>query len=343
MKSSRQFLVATIAVAAMGWSTFAHSQEVTLRLHQFLPEQASVPANVLVPWIERVEEASDGRIEIELHSAMALGGTPPQLYDQARDGVVDIVWTLPGYTPGRFPQTEVFELPFIASDAETTSRAFWQVTEETLQGSDFQGVKILGAWVHGPGVIHVSGEGVRSMEDMADLKLRAPTRMTTELLEEVGAAPIGMPVPAIPESLSKGVIDGAVVPWEVTPSLRLSELVDVHTEFSGDKSLYVATFILAMNQAKYDSLPDDLKQVIDENSGLEFSALAGKTTQEFDPPARAIAEEAGNEIVVLDEAEVARWVEASQPVIDAWVAEMDGKGMDGTALVEQVRGLIDGE
>lgn len=331
-------LVACSALLSAGIAT---AQEVTLRLHQFLPEQANVPAYVLKPWIERVQEASDGRIAIEMYSAMALGGTPPQLIDQARDGVVDIVWTLPGSTPGRFPQSEVFELPFFSADAEATSRAYWQLFEESMQETDFAGIKILGTWVHGPGLVHVKGEGVSSLEDMADLKLRAPTRMITQLLEQMGAAPIGMPVPAIPESLSKGVIDGAVVPWEVTPSLRLSELVDSHTEFAGTQAFYVATFVLAMNQAKYDSLPDDLKAVIDENSGLEFSALAGRTMQEYDAPARAIAEEAGNKIIVLDEAEVARWVEASQPVVESWIAEMDGRGLEGQAIVDRARALIE--
>lgn len=332
-------LVAAVALAAAGSSALA--QEVTLRLHQFLPEQATVPAEILQPWIDAVEEQSGGRIEVEMYSSMALGGTPPQLIDQARDGVVDLVWTLPGYTPGRFPQTEVFELPFFSTSARATSGAFWTMYEESMRDSDFQGIKMLGTWVHGPGVIHLNGEGVGSLEDMQDLKLRAPTRTITLLLEELGAAPIGMPVPAIPEALSKGVIDGAVVPWEVTPSLRLSELVNTHTEFAGDRALYAATMVLAMNQARYDSLPDDLKKVIDDNSGLEFSMNAGDTMVEYDAPARQIAVDAGNEIITLDQAEVDRWIEASRPVVDNWIAEMDANGYDGQATVDRARALIE--
>ena len=119
----RFFMKSLVAGALLAAGTFAGSgaalaQEVTLRMHQFLPPQANVPAKVLIPWAKRVEEASDGRIKVEVFSAMALGGTPPQLIDQARDGVVDIVWTLPGYSPGRFPRAEVFELPFMMTDAE---------------------------------------------------------------------------------------------------------------------------------------------------------------------------------------------------------------------------------
>ncbi|MDF2374454.1 MAG: TRAP transporter substrate-binding protein [Rhizobiaceae bacterium] len=316
------------------------AQEVTLRLHQFLPPQANVPAYILKPWAEKVEKDSGGRIKVDLFGAMSLGGTPPQLIDQARDGVVDIVWTLPGYSPGRFPRTEVFELPFMMTNAEAGSRAYWELFESDMKDNDFKDLKILGAWMHGPGQFHVKGDGITKLEDMQGKKLRGPTRVINSLLSEMGATPVGLPVPAIPEALSKGVIDGTVIPWEVTSALKVAELVDTHTEFSGDRALYTAVFVLAMNKAKFDSLPDDLKKVIDDNSGLEFSAFAGKTMQEYDAPGRKIAADRGNKIVVLDEAEVARWKEASQPVIDNWIAEMDAKGIDGSDLYERAQALI---
>jgi TRAP-type C4-dicarboxylate transport system substrate-binding protein len=179
------------------------------------------------------------------------------------------------------------------------------------------------------------------MDDLRGKKLRAPTRVITGMLEQLGATAVGLPVPAITEALSKGVIDGCVIPWEVTPALKVSELVGNHTEFGGDHALYTTAFVLAMNKAKYDSLPDDLKKAIDENSGPEFSAFAGKTQAEWDGPGREIAVERNNNIIELDAAEVAKWKEASQPVIDNWVAEMDGKGIDGQALLDEARALID--
>ncbi len=317
------------------------AQEVTLRLHQFLPPQANVPANILTPWAEKIEKDSDGRIKVDIFSAMSLGGTPPQLIDQARDGVVDIVWTLPGYSPGRFPRAEVFELPFMMTDAEAGSRAYWELFESDMKDNDFKDLKILGTWMHGPGVFHVQGEGVSKLEDMQGKKLRGPTRVINGLLSQMGATPVGMPVPAIPEALSKGVIDGTVIPWEVTPALKIPELVNTHTELSGDKALYTAVFVLAMNKAKYDSLPDDLKKVIDDNSGLEYSAFAGRTMQDFDAPGRKKAEATDNQIIVLDEAEVARWKEAAKPVVANWIAEMDAKGIDGSDLYERAQALME--
>tara|TARA_R110000764_G_scaffold204944_1_gene290201 strand:+ start:6147 stop:7175 length:1029 start_codon:yes stop_codon:yes gene_type:complete len=337
--NKRTLLIGAAAAVAM-LPGLAFAQEVTLRLHQFLPPVATVPAKILKPWGEEVTAASDGRIVIQHFDAMALGGRPPELLDQARDGVVDLAMTVVGYTPGRYPRTEVFELPFMMKDPIGTSRAFWEMVESDFQESEYQDVKVLGAWVHGPGVIHTK-DPVTKLEDMKGKTLRGPTRVINDMLSELGATPVGMPLPAIPEALSKGVVNGTVIPWEVTPSIRLAELVSNHAEFSGDEALYTATIVLVMNKAKYDALPDDLKAILDEKSGAALSTFAAEVMYEYDKPGRDIAVANGNTIVQLDEAEVARWKEAAQPVVARWVADMDSKGIDGQALIDQAKGLID--
>lgn len=325
-------------LCALSLATQAPAQDVTLRLHQFLPAQSTVPAQILDVWADKVEADSGGRIKIDRFPSMQLGGTPPQLIDQAIDGVADIVWTVAGYTPGRFPQLEVFELPFMSPDAEATSRAYWELAEARMMDTDFADFKPLGLWVHGPGVIHAN-RPVTEVADLRGLKLRAPSRTTTTMFTGLGATSVGMPVPAVPESLSRGVIDGAVIPWEVVPSLKVEELVSYHTEFPGD-ALYTLAFIFAMNQASYDALPADLQAVIDANSGLEFSAFAGRTQQAYDAPARELAVARGNTIITLTDEQVADWRAASQPTIDNWIAEADAAGIDGTGLYEQATALI---
>ncbi|MCK7615598.1 TRAP transporter substrate-binding protein [Roseibium sediminicola] len=321
-----------------GTSAPAEAADVTLRLHQMLPAQASVPKNILEPWMAKINEESNGRIEIQHFPSMQLGGKPPELIDQAIDGVADIVWTLPGYTPGRFPRTEVFELPFVMTNAEAVSRAFWQLAEETMLEEDFKDMKVLGLWVHGPGLIH-SKEPIDSLDDLNGVKLRAPTRVTNDMFKSLGATPVGMPVPAVPEALSKGVIDATVVPWEVTGALKINELVSNHTDF-GDDPLYTAAFVLAMNRATYDALPDDLKEVIDRNSGLELSAFAGKQMQLDDAGPRDAAVAAGGNIIELSDEEIARWKEAAAPTREKWIVEMDEKGLDGSKLYERAMELI---
>ncbi|NUB45839.1 TRAP transporter substrate-binding protein [Fertoebacter nigrum] len=330
-------LACSVAFATL-LSSAAFAQEVTLKFHQFLPQQAPIPSLVLDVWAKKVEAESGGRIKIEQYPAMQLGGKPTDLMDQVVDGIADIVWTLPGYTPGRFPQSEVFELPFVAGDAEATSRAYWELAEKYMIDGEFKDIKVLGLWTHGPGLIH-SKTPITSVADLAGVKLRAPTRVTNMMATSLGATAVGMPVPAVPEALSKGVIDATIIPWEVTGSIRLSELLGNHTEFPG-APLYTAAFVMAMNKDVYAGLPDDLKAIIDANSGLEFSAMAGRVSQEADGPARQLAVDAGNTIVELTPEQIEEWKVAAQPTIDTWLTEITEKGIDGAALLEEARAAI---
>ncbi len=340
MTTRRTFMgaAAAVALAAMGAAP-AFAQEVTLKLHQFLPAQANVPKLILDVWADKVEEDSEGRIKIDRFPSMQLGGKPPELMDQAIDGVADIVWTVVGYTPGRYPSTEVFELPFMMTNARAVSHAYWEMFEKHMKDTEFKDVHILATWVHGPGLIH-SADPVETPEDLVGMKIRGGGRSVNALLEELGATPVGMPVPAIPEGLSKGVIDGTTIPWEVTSALKVPELVENHTEFTG-KALYTLTFVLAMNKDKYESLPEDLQKVIDDNSGLEFSVFAGGTMADADDPSREFALDNGNNVITLDEEQTAVWRERAQPIYDKWVADMAEKGIDGQALLDEATALIE--
>lgn len=325
------------AMAVIPKSGFA--AEITLRMHHFLPAQASVPSHVLKVWADRIESQSGGRIKIKRFPSMQLGGKPPELIDQVIDGVADIVWTVAGYTPGRFPRAEVFELPFTMTNAQATSHAYWQLAKETMMDKDFKQFKVLGLWVHGPGLIH-SKRPIKTLEDLNGVKLRAPSRITTKLFQSLGATPIGMPVPAVPAALTTGVLDAAVIPWEVTLPLKVNEMVNYHTGF-GDKSLYTLAFILAMNKERWNALPTDLQAIIEANSGAEFSAFAGRQMQEDDAPGLNQAKTLGNTIITLPKDEIRRWQVAAQPVIDQWVEEMDAKKLDGTGLRKRALELID--
>lgn len=308
----------------------------TLRVHQMLPAQATIPAKAIEPWTKRVEEASGGRLKFELYPAMQLGGAPPTLYDQAKDGVVDVIWTVLGYTPGRFPKSEVFELPFLLTNGEATSVAFQEYVEANSM-DEFEGIKLLCVHTHGPGLFHTV-DPVTKLEDLQGMKIRGGSRIINDMLTRLGAEPVGMPVPQVPEALSTGVITGTTIPWEVTPSLRVAELVKNHTGFSGKYGLYTQTFGFTMNLDRYNALSDDLKAIIDENSGVETARAFGQAMDEGDKVGLKIAQDAGNNIVTLDEAETARWKEAAQPTIDQWYTDMGGAG---EALHEAAKALVE--
>lgn len=328
------------AVALTLTAGVSYAQEVTLRCQHFVSPKAAVPKHFIAPWAEKVMADSGGRIKVEVYPAMQLGGKPPALYDQIRDGVIDCGWALPAYTPGRFPETEAFELPFMAGmSAEATSKAFYEFYQKhaTERLSD---IHVVAVHVHGQGVIHKKGDPIMSTGDFNGLKLRGPSRQANTLLETLGATPVGMPVPAFPEALSKGVVDGGVIPWEITVPLKVHELADTHTEVGGDRTLYNTTFIWGMNKAKYDSLPDDLKAVIDANSGLEASGMAGKAMDIGDVAMKDIVIGAGKPINVLGEDVVAELRAIGDAQTKAWIEDMNSKGLDGQAMVDDARALV---
>lgn len=312
----------------------AFAQEVTLRFQHFVSPASANPTYFMQPWIDAVEEQSDGRIKIELFPFMQLGGSAPSQYDLIRDGAIDGGWVIPGYEPGRFPEAEALELPFMTSKlGEEASAAAWEFTQQYLT-DDFADVHLIAAHMHGPGIIHKRGPAPQTVEDMRGLKLRGPSRPATMLLEALGAVPIGMPVPAFPEALSRGVVDGGVITWEMSPSLKLDELTDSHTDVAGDRALYNLYFIWAMNKDVYEAMPADLQAVIDANSGLMASMWAGRAHDTGDTEGRDQMEAAGNEIATLSEEETARFKEVGAQVTAEWIADMDAKGYDGAALVK---------
>ncbi len=341
-RSFLQGTLSTTAAAALGAPHLSGlaQQSVTLKFHTFMAPMSNVWLLMHKPWMEKVEKESGGRIKFEAYPAMQLGGTPVQLYDQARDGVVDVVWTLPGNTAGRFPRIEVFELPFMMNNAEATSKAYWEYFQ-TQCPDEFKETQVIALHVHGPGMFHTAAKPIHKAADLKGLKVRGPTRQVTKLLASVGATPVGMPLPQIPDALSKGTIEGCVIPWEVVPSVKVHELTKFHSEFPANSpALYTTTFVMAMNKAKYESLAPDLKKVIDANSGMATSAWLGKTQQGNDAIGRKSAVDRNNTIHTFSPAEAKEFMTLSAAIDDEWVADMNKRGFNGKALLDNARSLI---
>jgi TRAP-type C4-dicarboxylate transport system substrate-binding protein len=272
---------------------------------------------------------------------MQLGGTPAQLYDQARDGVADIVWTLPGYSAGRFPKTEVFELPFMMNNATATSKAYWDYVQ-SVATDEFKDTHLLAAHVHGPGVLHTKNRPIKTVADLRGMKLRGPSRQTTKMLAYLGAIPVGMPLPSIADALSKGTVDGCILPWEVVPSIKVQELTRFHSEFDpASGALYTATCVMTMNSKRYESLPADLRKVIDNNSGLATSAWLGKTQQSNDPAGRKTATDRNNAVYTIPASDAQEFKRKAALVEVEWMNDMDKRGFDGKPLRNKARELIE--
>jgi TRAP-type C4-dicarboxylate transport system substrate-binding protein len=338
----RKFLhLAGAAVAAPAVSRVAWGQtpQVTLKMHHFLPPVSNGHAKLLVPWAKKVEADSGNRIKIDVYPSMQLGGTPAQLYDQVRDGVVDFVWTLPGNTPGRFPGIEVFELPFVAAKKAVPNAKATQEFYEGYLRDEFKEVHPICVWSHDGGLIHTN-RAIKTMEDLKGLKLRSPTRLAGEALKALGANGIPMPIPQLPEALAQKVLDGCVIPWEVVPAVKVQELCKFHTDIPGSPTLYTATFTVAMNKPKYESLPADLKKVIDDNSGQFAATMAGKMWDDQAVVVEELVKKRGNTISAITPEEAARWRKATEPVIESWMKQVKERGIDGAKYLDAARALV---
>ncbi len=341
MFNRRQFIgVAGGTLAAPFVLRRAWAQEFTLKLHHFLGPKAPAHTNMLEPWANRVMDASDGRIKIDIFPAMSLGGRPPQLINQARDGVVDIMWTVNGYTPELFPRTEVFELPGVyVNDPVATNLAMREMFDEYL-AEEYAGVKVIALHVHAGQGIHMRDTPVRSPADLAGKKMRIPTRTGAWVIESLGATPVGMPVPDLPQALSTGAVDGALIPWEIIPPLKIQELTKYQIEGPEKERLGTTSFQISMNQGTWDSLPADLQDVIDRNSGEDYVREVGQIWRDSEEGGINVAVNAGNELITLTEEEMQAFRTAMEPVVQRWIDEVTAKGIDGQKLVDTARATI---
>lgn len=337
-------MISKIAVAALALPLLAGpsvAQDVTLRLHTFLPPPSNPIKTFVKPWADKVAKESGGKLKIQIYPSMQLGGKPPQLVDQVKDGVVDIIWTLPGYTAGRFPKLEVFELPLVHTGPLATTLAIQEYAKKHLLDGEFKDYHVLLLHCHA-GSMFQTKKAIRKVSDLRGQKIRTATRVGGWYLAQLGAVPVGAPLPAIPQMLSKGVISGAMLPFEIAPAIKMQDLVSNFSQLEGSQPrMNTSTFSFLMNKNSYAKLPADLKKVIDNNSGDNIAKWVGQNWADIEVPSRKImASKKKNKFHTIPAGEVAKMQKAAGPVIDRWLREMKGRGIDGAALLADARAMI---
>jgi len=314
-------------------------QAVVLKVAHFLPANSNVQANVIEPWCEDLKSQSQGKMSCQIYPSLQLGGTAATLVDQVRTGIADIVWTSPGYSPGRFPRIEVLELPFILPHGGMAgNRLIWQFYEQHAS-ADFNGYKMLALFGDNGQDVHVRSRPVSTLEDFRGLKLRTSGRTAARTLEALGATPVSMPPAQMTESISKGVIDGALASWEVVPPTKLEEVTHYHTAFAeGQPAMGYTLLTMLMNPKRYESLPPDLKEIMDRNTGL---ALVERFGESFDSYIIGAKQSVPTEsIVTVSDEEFAKWQAATASVADEWVSDATERGIeDAQALLDAARQL----
>ena len=324
--------LAVAAVLAAVISLPAQAQTV-LKVHSFSSPQAPDQALHLFPWAEKVNKASGGSLNVEVYTSMQLGGKAADLLQQLEDGVVDAIFHLPGFSPGRFPAMEGTELPFTNVGVSAgQSPAVFEWANRWLKDNEFKGIHIVS--IHGTdaSILHTRERAIRTLEDFKGIKLRVPGRFVGEAAKALGATPVGIPLPGVYEALARGQVDGMFINWAIVPSYRFHEVTKHHME----TPVYQSPLMTLMSERSYNRLPPELKKAIDDNSGLEYTKQIGKTWDSLTEGARKAARDAGNNVYTLTDQEKARWAEAVLPVYRIWIEEMNKRGLPGQKMLDDL-------
>ncbi|MGE0627850.1 MAG: TRAP transporter substrate-binding protein [Hyphomicrobiaceae bacterium] len=328
----RTFMTGTLAVSAAAGLPLRHAFAAEeLKLSTFVPPSHIIYAKVLVPWTEEVKKASGGNLTVKLFPSMQLGGKPPGLYRQMEQGIADIVFTLPGYTASDFPAVTLTELPGMSNSAADGTRKIWKHLDEYL-ARDFKAAKVLMLWNSDTAGFMSRSKPIRSVADVKGMKIRTPSRAQSDQLKALGAVPIDMPVTQIYNSLERGVVDAAMIPMSAGLDFKLTEVAKY---FTIGAPLGRSPFLVAMNKARYDRLPPNLRKVIDDTTGLRLSlkgaeAYDGRTAETI----AAVRANKDKELIELSADEHKKFMDAFRPLIKSTAEAGDKRGLKATALVK---------
>lgn len=315
----------------------AHAADITLKVSHYLPPSHGFQKDFLESWAKQLSEKTGGKVDVKIYDATSAFGKIDRQADQVRAGVMDIAVGLNGIPRDRYPAASVVEMPFLVKYADSGSETLWQLYKEGMLGDDYDDFKVLGLFTHEGGLIHTIDTPVKSLDDLKGLRLRTPSPAVSAMLESFGASPVGLPPSAIYENLQKGNIDGLVTTWDLVNAVKANELLNYHT----DAAAYTVGFYFLMNQKKYDSLPEDVRAAIDEISGDVLVAKFGDWWDKWEATGKANAEEHGNEIIVIDDAERAQWQASVQPMIKEYLASLKDKGVsDPEAIYKRAQELV---
>lgn len=308
------------------------AQTVNLTYSIFFPPTHD-QCKAAVDWAQEVEKRTDGRVRITLFPGGTLTAAN-QCYDGVVNGISDIGMSCFAYTRGRFPVMEALDLPHGYSSGLVATRVADEFAR-TMQPEELKDVKVLYIHAHGPGLLHTQ-KPVRTLEELKGMKIRS-TGLSAKVAEALGGVPVAMPQGATYEALQKGVVEGTFTPIETLKGWKQAEVIKYTTDCNSVG--YTTAMFVVMNKDKWNSLPQDIRDIMDGIS-REWVDIHGKVWDSSDDEGREFTLERGNEILSLTDEESKRWVAAVQPVIDEYISGAEEKNLPGKQAVEEVQRLI---
>ncbi len=312
----------------------ASSKETTtLRFAHFWPATSATHTDVFEPWAKKVEEESNGRLKVEIFPSATLTKADAA-YDAAAKGTVDIGSQLQGYTNGRFPLTQITELPGLSNSATQMNCMLQTLYDDGVISSEYEDTHLLFMMGTGPGGIHTIDKPIRKPEDLKGLRIRRPSAIAGDIIEAAGGTPVGLPAPDLYTSLQRGVLDGLSLPWDATGSFKLIELVNTHTNMP----FYSSAIMVTMNKDKYESLPDDLKKIIDDNSGKAMAAIAGEVFDGEDAKFMAEAKAKGDIMIdIPDPLNDPAWKAPLEAGTQKYLKDTEALGLDAQTVYQKAK------
>lgn len=307
------------------------SQAAELRLSTFVPPVHVIYREIIKPWAADVEKATNGEVKVTLYPSLQLGGKPPQLFRQVSDGVVDMTFTLPGYTSAALPRTQMIELPGLKKDGIAATNMMWDIYDPYLL-PEYKDVKIIALWGAEDAGLMTSSKKIETLDDLKGLRMRAPSAQQAKQLEKMGAVPVAMPITQVYRSIERGVVDGAMVPFSVIVDFRLGEVAKAYTipgPLFGRSS-----FLIALNKKKYDGLSPGARAAIDRLSGRQLSLKA--TEIYMKRSAQGLDSVMGKAFVTeFSPEEQKRIAAVLKPIIAEWVKASEAKGIPAKAMLQK--------
>ncbi len=335
MRRALIFLIALIAanIAVSG----AIAAEMKLRVHHFLGADSLPHKQIIMPWAKRIESQSGGRIKVEIYPGLALGGRSPELIEQVRSGVVDIIWTAAAYTPGLFPSLEVFSLPMVhRGNAVATNLAIMQIYKTDL-AAEFSGLHPLLIHVHQGHVLHMMDSSISDLAGIAGKIIRPPGRRIGRWsVEALGAQITKKRHPKIAKALKHGKLDGVLMSFHLASNMGVLDVAQSHIMPEENNFFGTSIYLFLMNKSRYEALAPELRDIIDRNSGRDFAIEAGKIYEAAGTRAMQRAKALGHKIISLD----GQADKPMQKILQIWADDMKGKNIDGMKLIEKARTAI---